>query len=810
MSVTTLSAVGATPNIPSKTSTAVSPNNNQHTFRNSGGNRVDHSAVNLSMAALSNSSAGKMNLAQGKSPSGKAQRDAQIDKLGPLGEAITGDDAKSGDLSAAGAVEGDPSASQGPFPTFKKKPGESPIVSSLKTLGNVPSTIGNVLSNMVSAVVHPMRSIKGVANVVEGLSGDATKDFLQNTKVGQSIVSNLNQQRIKNGLPSLQTDPTGKFIVPDDQSTEMVNNLGKTIAAQYGSPEKFQKSLEEDPAGVALTLSSALDAGTGLAGAFSDATATASGMTDAEKAAAINVTPGAQGTQSPSIPTVGTAVNRTASAVGNASVAPFASQADTGAMTAFNQEGITAPVSALSKSNVVRSGEAILQKGVFGSGIQTTVRNATAALEKKVNSVISAVKPAITKSAESTGLSIQKGMKDFNDTFKKTVGNLYDEFSDHFGDAPSSAQNTIQTLQTLVKEGQQNFFSGVNPKIRAMLSRLQPEEDPNVANLQKQVQQTQDTYGVVPKELQDQLDAAQSQSKPKSLSFNELKNTRTAVGAELENDATGAYKRLYGALSQDMNKAVDDISQTPAGEPALEVAKALKDLNAKFEDGTAKIESNVAQMIEKSNPENIVKNIITKNSGGMLKQLKSMIGPDKFQDISDAWLANLFDQATNTRGFNVETFKNAMGKYDQDTIDQLLTPHEQNNLKNSLGQLEKYAGMKGSLAAGQKAAEGSQTAFLTRLAQLSPAVIGAGLAGNFGKGFLALLELPAEYGLAKFMNSDAARQLFTTGWKPFYSSKLASLGLTDAQINTIANAFRGANAAGKQNQEDQDQDESSP
>ena len=66
--------------------------------------------------------------------------------------------------------------------------------------------------------------------------------------------------------------------------------------------------------------------------------------------------------------------------------------------------------------------------------------------------------------------------------------------------------------------------------------------------------------------------------------------------------------------------------------------QSLQKLNAKYKSGKDKIESRIAQSIDKSNPERIAQNLITRNSADTLATVKEMIGPKRFIEVSKAFL----------------------------------------------------------------------------------------------------------------------------------------------------------------------------
>lgn len=750
------------------------------TFKGADGS-VDHTAGNNSLAALSLST--KLNLKNFK-PVENFQKDDQSQ-----------------------------SESKGIFPTFQKKTSDSALVSGVKSIANILPSAGNVISNVIGAVLHPIRTIKGLVKIPMGLGAEGTKAFLQGTSVGQKILGNLDKVRQSNGLPALDV-VDGKMIVPEDDDTKFIENLGTVVKDRYGSWSNIKKTLEEDPAGVIADLSSAFDAGAGAlgetgviskAGEASEAErAFASGksMLNEDGSFATGPAPKESG-----VPTMGNLINKAGAKAADTNINPFGSKFDPGAAKAFKSEGIKPPISAVNKSNFVRGTEAFLQKGLFGSGIQKTVEDATSSITTKANDIVDSIKPTKTMSEENIGKMVQKGIQEYEDNFKMTQEKVYDHFLKTFGKVKSDVTGTKEMLKKLIAEQGQSFISKIDPTIKYALNKLTGSDDPELKDLQDQIDEI-NAGGMSDKAKQQMTAPLQKQleSKQQELqitpTFDQLKQSRTDLGELLaKNPDNTAYKRLYGAISTDMEKSISDYAKTPFGKEAESAVQALHTINTNYAEGMNKIEGSIASSVRQMNPEQIAQNLINRNSAGMLKQLRSMIGDTKFNEVSKAWVRDLFDSSIKKdETLDVQKLKNKLESYDKETVDQILTPDKQKDLQNAVDQLDKYDAMKNSLKAGQKMATGSQTAFISNIAKNITALntlVQAIFSGHWGLAAGILGETGGEFLLAKLFNSELGTKIFTTGWKPEYLSALKKANYTDAQINTVINAFRASNETGE-------------
>lgn len=416
-------------------------------------------------------------------------------------------------------------------------------------------------------------------------------------------------------------------------------------------------------------------------------------------------------------------VTDTASKVTGKVTAPFAKSALPETAKAFEEQGIKPPVSAVTKSPFIKGVEALAAKGPFGQTIIDTVNTALNQIQDKTSAIVRSLTPEKIISDENLGKTIQEGLDQYETNFKATSNKIYDEFNKQVGNPKAIVDKTLEVGREVVNQQTKSNYGGVDPKILKMVEKF------NQA--------------------------------PGADRFENLKATRTAVGEALAKDPQNAgLKRIYGALSQDMDATVKQVDKGLGAE--------LDKVNEAYATGKSKIESNIAQSIEKSNPERIANNLVKRNSADTLKQVKEMIGPERFAEISKTYMRGLMEDSVTRGKFDVTKFEKNLSKLDDATRNELLNPEQQKAVDTALTELKKLQKLEEAMKPGQKMAEGSQTAFLNKMIQTTGAVgslIQALFTGQWQVAATILGGLGLEFGATKAISSDVGQQFLTKGFK---------------------------------------------
>lgn len=441
---------------------------------------------------------------------------------------------------------------------------------------------------------------------------------------------------------------------------------------------------------------------------------------------------------------------------------PFASSYDAEAAATFKELGVKPPVSAITKSPFVRSAESVASKSAFGQPIVDSLKTAHDQLIERTTKIVEKIAPEKSVSDENLGKLIQEGFKEYNDKFKVDTEKIYTEFGKQYRGVPAEARGTVGVLQDIVDQQGKDYFRGIDPRLNTMLNKLSGENYSTSA-LRK---------AGLPEKV---VEASKLQPK---LTFEELKATRTSVGeAMIRDPENAALKRLYGALSDDMNATIT------GHDPAA--GKYLKKLNAYYYQQKQKIEGRIAQSIEQSNPERIAQNIIKRNSADTLKVIKEQIGPARFQEVSKAFTRELFDGAKTRGEFDINKLTRRLANYDDATLAEIFTPTQRKMLDEAVAELQKTRKALDYLKPGEKIREGSQTAYLLKVGRIG-ALGSAILRGSITEILTILGSFAGDYGLTKLVTSEKGRTLLTTG---FGSKSTAALPALKAAEKAPEGAF---------------------
>lgn len=451
-------------------------------------------------------------------------------------------------------------------------------------------------------------------------------------------------------------------------------------------------------------------------------------------------------------------------------LSPFTKSFDPATADLFKSEGIKPPISAISKNEGVRLLEATGSKTLFGKKIAQTAEKAVDSIDTKTNQIIDNITPKKGMSDQDLGKMLKAGLNEFETHFKQTEEKVYESFSKKYGMAPARPLDTQNELASILAQKGESVFGSIDPKLKIMFEKISDE----TPEMKATIKEMYDKH--LPEEtIQKEISKIKEENPPKEMTFNQLKATRTDVGEALAKDPENtSLKRLYGALSRDMQETVNFNK-----EGAVELSK----LNAKYAAGKDKLESRIAQSMVQSNPEKIAGNLLQRDSADAINSLKEMVGPDRFKEVTRHFVRNLVESGKTEGGkFKIEKLKNALGEYDQQTLDAILSPEEQKGLKDGITHLENLELLSKATKSGAKAAQGSQTAFLVNsgasATALTTGITAALMSGNFTILGALTAKIGGEYALAKFIASDAGRKILTEGINPDNIKLLRNLAPT--------------------------------
>lgn len=472
--------------------------------------------------------------------------------------------------------------------------------------------------------------------------------------------------------------------------------------------------------------------------------------------------------------------------------APFKNSFNEAAAKSFADAGIKPPVSAVTNNKFLQGAESLSSKTVFGQKVLDLAGDAKTKIQSGIDDLVSKITPDKNLSDEELGNSIKSGLKDAQDKFKKAQGDIYDEFSKTYGKSDTYGKNTKEALATIT-EGQKNdLLKGPQSDLKSMLNKITHVDNPEIRAINDRITQAKNeklgpsAIDALNKEL-----SSKQVELEKPLTFDQIKATRTSVGEMIQRQPENtAYKRLYSALSSDLDSAVSTMDPENGG-------RALEELNKGYANGKNQLNGALAQSISQSGASNLGATIGKKNSAETFDSLKKWMTPEDFQEVSNSFLRNAFDGAKKSSGeFDVNKFEKILNGFDKNTVNSVLDSGQQKDLKTAVSALKNKQYLMDAFKAGGKIGAGSQTAPLENIAKSMlgapqrAIAIGAALAsGHIGTAMLLVASPAADYGYTKLFTSDFGRQLLTEGFTPEAAVKLKNLGVSTAEIIKIKDSL---------------------
>lgn len=386
------------------------------------------------------------------------------------------------------------------------------------------------------------------------------------------------------------------------------------------------------------------------------------------------------------------------------------------------EKGIDVPVSATTSNRLVKSGEALTQKGFFGQKIAKQADDALDSISKQKDSLISTIDK--TDDYKAVGDTVKKGFSQFEDDFYKQKAKLYGQVDETKFESPAQVDNLKSTLEDII--GQKNESLA---------------KDPNASY-----------YMDIYTEIADDGTGINTIAPPtiKSLqqTLREIGNKRGSINDPLATGDKANLNRLYAALSKDIDESIKTVDPDIAGK--------LDKANSYYAETINKINSSLGEKISNADPEKLVDELIKPNSQTAIQQVKEITGPEGTQALQKSFFGKLLKESIGKENhIDYSKLVSNYNRYTEPTIRALLTDNQFQNLQYIMNEVRKYDMLEKAVKVGQKTAEGSQTAYLSKIGGLS-ALIAAKPAAAVGL-------LMSDYLLSKFFQSDMGKKLMTTG-----------------------------------------------
>lgn len=409
---------------------------------------------------------------------------------------------------------------------------------------------------------------------------------------------------------------------------------------------------------------------------------------------------------------------------------PFKGQVDDVAAKLFQKYKITPPVSAISKSEAVKQGEAIASKGMTGKSVQEVIENATQRVTNIGDDLVKKI--GGSDDVMIAGKEILEGAKKYEQSWRGTKNALY-----------SQADDLISSRASTLPKGE---FINVDATKTALDNILSSKKEAKKV-LGEMVDLSK--LGNIRKNLDTKVSI-----KALSSALDEI-NKLTPFGSEVATGDIAALKSVAATLSKDLDNHIRIVQP--------EIGQALDAADEFYSEGIGLLNSQIGNTIRRlaDSPEKIAEAVVRNASPSDTKRLIQLIsstegGAQRLADVQTATLKGLIDSAKNDGGVIMgKTFSNKINKMGK-TLDELFTPEIAEGIRET-------AKMALSLDKGQAAAKGSQTAFLAKLglfwtSLLSSPINPAGLP-------TAISIAAQDVGFSKIFSTDFGRKLLTKGFE---------------------------------------------
>lgn len=316
----------------------------------------------------------------------------------------------------------------------------------------------------------------------------------------------------------------------------------------------------------------------------------------------------------------------------------------------LNVGAVTSPVTALPLGV---TGQAAKTAGAFRrAGVAPTVPAVTESRTAKVlqNTLLDtpgaggAVESSVGKMAEETAASVERAAGSLSGTSTRDAAGRAVRAGIEKFTRPLDMNDPAIPFSAAVKSPSRNV--GFRGKASALYDKvdefIQPDADVTIANTKSAVADLGGKFPSAP-QLGDVLEKplikqiSQALEDVDGLTYSELKDFRSAVGAELAspsilvNPAEARLKSLYAALSKDMRAAAQS-----AGPEAV---RAFERANKFYEAGIRRIEDALAPLMKSATDESAFEKVLSlaqdKGRAGIqqLNQLKRSLAPEEFNEV---------------------------------------------------------------------------------------------------------------------------------------------------------------------------------
>lgn len=420
-------------------------------------------------------------------------------------------------------------------------------------------------------------------------------------------------------------------------------------------------------------------------------------------------------------------------------IAPFGKDITTEAIESAQKLGIDLPLSAKTKNQFVQQVEALAQKSFFGGDISRKITKAFDDVGSKLDDLTA--KFTQEQNLDSIGKSISGDLDKFADNFQLQKRKLY-------GNVPKSIQGikvdpieTLNALDEMIQRKTKGFIDN------AFTSKITKLADNIVKEDRVTYQMLNETQREIGKMISNFVDPVASGNK-----------------AEL--------RKIYASLAADMDKTLKIVD--PASFDLIKAADKF------YADGISLLNDKVVKSVLRKSPTDLFKFLSKPGKEKELGLIKRIMGVESFNEFKGEIVQKIFNDSVDTKGkISSQKLSTQLRKFGDNSLEKFLEPDQFARIKELQGSLEEIQIVGDALKAGNRAAAGSQTAFL-----LNTLTVG----GFFANPPAAIAWVLGQAGATKALGKDITQKFLTEG--------LQVPGKITSAVREVPSILKGAGKVG--------------
>jgi len=543
-------------------------------------------------------------------------------------------------------------------------------------------------------------------------------DVLKNVFTAVAHPIQTTKSILQTAVGAAESLPYVRDLGPETPSTKQFDAVKKFFQDRYGSMENVKKTALEDPIGFALDLSVLLG-GTGAA------VRTGGRLAKVPEIARVGETIGEVGRAVDPFAIVGKGIGKVTSRVAETVKSPLRNNLAEDAAKIdelAKAREIDLPSTALTDSKAVQAAEALAARGLFGQSVADKFAKALQTLKREADSIVESFGGA--RRNLDVGTEAIDAATKFKQSFIKTKEELFSDLDQSV--VPVKVKDikpAVEFLNSVLekKESALKILPGgsvVEVKLlKTIRDNLANSKDLNAADITNAI-----------RELRNKM------------------SDRNFVAVADE----AILKKLSATLDEIRDKAV--VRSQP------DLAEAIKAANDFYKENIkimlSKSGDVIKRAIDSGNPEIIAPALLRPGllTESELPRIRKMVGPQAYESLKANLIRDMFRKSTLAKGgFSATKLDHLIASYGESTLRKFLG-------NETFDHIQEISKLSKALERGSKISEGSQTAYIGRIAFEASLV--------FSNPLLAIKVIVGDLLFSKFLASEAGKK-FLTGQTKF-------------------------------------------